>query len=89
MTYFKTGFNILADSKLNDFDSIHLIIFTMVSNILDPTNGHRIVSIFYEEFPTTVHHFDTTKLMTYFKNGFNIHANTKLNDFDSIHLLID
>ena len=41
MTYFHTRFNTPAEAKLEDFSPQNLIIFTIISNLLVPTNGHR------------------------------------------------
>ena len=42
MTYFQTHFNTPADVKLEDLNPQNLIIFTIISNLLVSTNGHRI-----------------------------------------------
>ena len=41
MTYFQTQFHTPAEAKLEDFSSQNLIIFTIISNLLVPTVGHR------------------------------------------------
>ena len=41
MTYFRTHFNTPAEARLEDLSPQNLIIFTIVSNLLVPTDGHR------------------------------------------------
>ena len=41
ITYFHTRFNTPAEIKLEDLSPQNLIIFTIISNLLVPTDGHR------------------------------------------------
>ena len=41
MTYFHTCFNTPVETKLEDLSSQNLIIFTIISNLLAPIDGHR------------------------------------------------
>ena len=41
MAYFQNHFNTPAEAKLENFSSQNLIIFTIISNSLVPTDGHR------------------------------------------------
>ena len=42
MTYFQTHFHTSVEAKLEDLTPQNLIIFTVISNLLVPTDGHRI-----------------------------------------------
>ena len=41
MTYFQSHFNTPAEARLEDLSPQNLIIFTIISNLLVPTDGHR------------------------------------------------
>ena len=41
VSYFKKTFFAPADAKLNDLTPVNLIAFSIISNLLVPTDGHR------------------------------------------------
>ena len=41
MTYFQSHFNTPVEARLEDLSPQNLIGFTIILNLLDPTDGHR------------------------------------------------